>query len=57
VGMRPKASAKAVAQGFDSLFFLVGWSLWKEHNARTFNATATLAAQLVSVIQDEADSW
>jgi len=24
-------------KGFDSLFFLVEWRLWKERNRRTFN--------------------
>jgi hypothetical protein len=32
-----------IRRGFDSLFFLIGWLLWKERNARTFNRDATSA--------------
>ena len=31
---------------FDSLFFLIGWMIWKERNAKTFNEAATSAVQL-----------
>ena len=31
---------KEVRKGFDSLFFLVGWLIWKERNARTFNGVS-----------------
>jgi hypothetical protein len=48
---------KPLRKGFDAFFFLVGWLLWKERNARTFDVVATPAARLVSVIKDEADSW
>jgi hypothetical protein len=41
----------------DSLFFLIGWLIWKERNARTFNGEATTPMQLCSLIQDEVDSW
>jgi hypothetical protein len=30
-----KLIPKPLRRGFDS-FFLMGWTLWKEHNARTF---------------------
>jgi hypothetical protein len=43
--------------GFDSLFFLVGWCIRKERNARTFRATSTCARDLASVIFDEFDQW
>jgi hypothetical protein len=48
---------KPLRNGFDTFFFLVGWLLWKERNARTFDAVATPAVRLVSMIKDEADSW
>jgi hypothetical protein len=37
---------KPIRRGFDSLLFLIGWSFWKERNARTFNRVATFVAQL-----------
>lgn len=48
---------KQLRKGFDSLFFLIGWTIWKERNARTFNATSTLANQLALQIQEEANNW
>ena len=44
-------------KGFDSLFFLVGWRLWKERNKRTFDDVPTNALQLASQIQEEAELW
>jgi hypothetical protein len=32
--------------GFDSFFFLIGWLLWKEQNARTFGGIASSLAAL-----------
>jgi hypothetical protein len=52
-----KRIPKTVRRGFDSLFFLIGWLIWKERNARTFNGVATTPAQLEPLIQDEIDSW
>jgi hypothetical protein len=48
---------KSIRRGFDSLFFPVGWTLWKERNARTFNGTPRLVAQLLQVIEDEITMW
>jgi hypothetical protein len=48
---------KSIRRGFDSLFFLVGWTLWKERNARTFNGTPRSVAQLLQVIEDEITMW
>jgi hypothetical protein len=48
---------KQVRKGFDSLFFLVGWTHWKERNARTFNRTSTGPASLALKIQEEANEW
>jgi len=52
-----KMVPKPIHRGFDSLFFLIGWMLWKERNTRTFNRVATSAAQLGAVIQEEIDAW
>jgi hypothetical protein len=52
-----KALPKQLRSGFDSLFFLIGWSIWKERNAKTFDGVSTLAARLEVSIQEEADAW
>ena len=52
-----KLVAKQVRKGLDSLFFLVGWRLWKERNARTFNGVSTDAGGLASAILGEAEEW
>jgi hypothetical protein len=52
-----KLLPKSIRHGFDSLFFLIGWLIWKEWNARTFNGEATTPMQLCFLVQDEVDSW
>jgi hypothetical protein len=52
-----KLLPKLLRQGFDSLFFLIGWSIWKERNAQTFDAVSTPAQQLALSIVDEATEW
>ena len=52
-----KQVPKELRRGFDSLVFLIGWMLWKERNARTFNNVAATAAQLAAIIKVEAESW
>jgi hypothetical protein len=52
-----KLLPKPIRRGFDFLFFLVGWSLWKERNAGTFNRNATSAMQLVTDILEELEGW
>jgi hypothetical protein len=47
----------AAQQGFDSLFFLVGWTLCKERNAGTFNGVSTASACLVLKIQEGFIEW
>ena len=42
---------------FDSLFFLVGWTLWKERNARTFRNDVATPSELLQGIVDEANLW
>jgi hypothetical protein len=51
-----KLIPKLLRRGFDS-FFLVGWMLWKQRNARTFENVPSTAVQLASMISDEADDW
>jgi len=52
-----KAVPKFFHRGFDSYVLLVGWSLWKERNDRTFQARATDAQRLAALIKDEAAIW
>ena len=52
-----KLLQKHVWKGFDSLFFLIGWKLWKERNARTFGGEPTPPGNLACLIQEEADEW
>jgi hypothetical protein len=52
-----KLVSKAARRGFDSLFFLIGWLIWKERNARTFGRDATSPAGLQVVIQEEIHAW
>jgi hypothetical protein len=52
-----KALPKLRRRGFDSLFFLIGWAIWKERNTRTFNGVSTSAARLGVQIQEEAEAW
>lgn len=46
-----KQVPKGARRGFDSLILLMGWVLWKERNARTFDVV------LVDVAMDEAKLW
>jgi hypothetical protein len=48
---------KEIRRGFDSLFLLVGWLLWKERNARTFNRIASSLVQLLENIEQEVAMW
>ena len=52
-----KLVVKLARKGFDSLFFLVGWRLWKERNSRTFDGVSTDGAVLVCSILGEAEEW
>lgn len=52
-----KGVIKQVRKGFDSLFFLIRWSIWKERNARTFNGTTADPSRLARLIQVEASEW
>jgi hypothetical protein len=48
---------RTLRKGFDSLFFLVGWRIWKERNARTFDGVSSQAGRLALAIQEEAVLW
>jgi hypothetical protein len=48
---------EGVRKGFDSLFFLVGWLIWKERNARTFNGVSKSPAILEGLVLEEANLW
>ena len=52
-----KLVPKPLRRGFDSFFFLVGWSLWKERNARTFDRRTATALDLAASIFSEAACW
>jgi hypothetical protein len=52
-----KLLPKELRRGFDSLFLLVGWQLWKERNDRTFNREASSAAQVVQKVLQEIALW
>jgi hypothetical protein len=41
----------------DSLFALVSWQVWKEHNARCFREARSSMNELLQVIRAEADRW
>jgi len=49
-----KLLPKELRRGFDSLFFLVGWNLWKERNRRIFDTTNRQPLQLAQLILEEA---
>lgn len=48
---------KDIRRAFDSLFFLVGWMVWKERNDRTFSDRTRTPAALFQAIQDELTLW
>lgn len=48
---------KEIRRAFDSLLFLVGWTLWKERNSRTFGGASRTADQVLAAILEEAGLW
>jgi len=44
-------------RGFDALFLLVSWLIWKERNSRVFERFATMPARLLPKILDECNAW
>jgi hypothetical protein len=45
-----KLVPKPARRGFDSLFFLIGWMIWKERNARTFGGAANSPTGMQAMI-------
>lgn len=44
-------------KGFDTLFALVTWEIWKERNARVFRQASLTATQLAVIIRQQRDLW
>jgi len=48
---------KHFRRGFDSIVFLIGWMLWKQRNARTFDGSTRTARELAVDIRLVAEDW
>jgi hypothetical protein len=48
---------KHFRRGFDSIVFLIGWMLWKQRNARTFDGSIRTARELAVDIRLVAEDW
>jgi hypothetical protein len=57
VAQEQEAGPKILRHGFDSFFFLVGWSLWKERNARTIDRRTAAVPDLAASIFNEVACW
>lgn len=55
--MLRKRLCKTLRPAFDSLFFLVGWTLWKERNRRTFDGVMLSPQQVADAIISEGQRW
>jgi hypothetical protein len=44
-------------KGFDSLFALVSWQIWKERNTRCFRDASSTVPELLLIIRAEAEQW
>lgn len=44
-------------KGFDSLFTLVPWQIWKERNAGCFRDAASSVMDILLIIKTEAERW
>jgi hypothetical protein len=52
-----KLVPKAQRKGFDSIVFVVGWILWKERNARTFDSKSSSLPEVLLCVLEEARLW
>ncbi|PUZ57515.1 hypothetical protein GQ55_5G438400 [Panicum hallii var. hallii] len=52
-----RLQAKERRKGFDTLFMLIIWLLWKERNARLFDQRSSSADQLLQLIKLEIRIW
>ena len=44
-------------KGFDTLFALTAWEIWKERNARVFRRDSLTVHQLAMVIKQQGELW
>lgn len=52
-----KLIPKHLRRGFDALFLLVSWMIWKERNSRIFEWSATMPAWLPPKIFEHGNAW
>ncbi|TVU33383.1 hypothetical protein EJB05_25197, partial [Eragrostis curvula] len=52
-GHQPETRRK----GFNTLFMLTAWSIWKERNARVFEGKISTSSQVVQRIKGDAELW
>ena len=52
-----KLIPKLLRRGFNSMSMLLGWMLWKERNAQSFDRATRMPLQLADAIFDEAQAW
>ncbi|OEL19969.1 hypothetical protein BAE44_0019012, partial [Dichanthelium oligosanthes] len=44
-------------KGFDTLFALTTWEIWKERNARTFRHECSRTQEVVRLIKQSGEMW
>lgn len=52
-----KLIPKDLPRGYNALFLLVSWIIWKERNSHVFDRFATMPAWLLPKIREECDAW
>ncbi|KAF8772420.1 hypothetical protein HU200_005781 [Digitaria exilis] len=57
VDLPSEPDARSKQKGFDSLFAIVSWQLWKERNAWVFRGAESQPAELLRRIQKEGEDW
>nr|TKW19476.1 hypothetical protein SEVIR_4G022300v2 [Setaria viridis] len=48
---------RGMRSGFDTLFILIIWRLWKERNVRLFNDCPSTVQHLLKSIREESELW